>query len=170
MSYTPLFDYYYTSPHIDVSYHDQVHIVLAADFVTAEDGTGVAHEAPAFGEDDYQLVITHLPQQDAKKWLFHPVNEFAEFTDEIPEWTGTRVYDANKDIIKTIKDKGKLVHQGTIDHSYPHCRRCDTPLIYKAIDGWFVKETELRDELAIAAEHINFVPAAVKKRFINGLE
>ncbi len=82
-----------------------MHRVLHADFVTEDAGTGIAHEAPAFGEDDYQLVMQHLPQDDAKQWLFHPVNEFAEYTDEVPERSGIRVFDANKEIIQTLKEK-----------------------------------------------------------------
>lgn len=170
LSYAPLFDYFYTSPYIDSKYYDKVHKVLAADFITTDDGTGIAHEAPAFGEDDYQLVIQHLPQQEAKDWLFHPVDEFGAYTNEITEWQGINVFEANKEVIKAIKEKGKLVHQGTIDHSYPHCWRCDTPLLYKAIDGWFIKEPSLKEELMKSAENIRFVPAAIKKRFINGLE
>ena len=169
LHYTPLFDYYYTSPHIAKEYHTQVHKVLHADFVTEESGTGIAHEAPAFGEDDYQLVMQYLPQDKAKEWLFHPVNEFAEYTAEIPEREGVRVFDANKDIIKTLKENWTLFHQGTIDHSYPHCWRCDTPLIYKAIDGWFVKETQLKEQVVESAQALHFVPAPIKKRFINWL-
>lgn len=86
MKYEPLFDYYYNSPHIQSDYHDQVHRVVAADFVTDESGTGIAHEAPAFGEDDYALVSSILPKETPQDWLFNPVNDYGEFTDEVPDW------------------------------------------------------------------------------------
>ena len=170
LQYAPLFDYYYQAAEIDTNWHSQVHQVLTGDFISAEDGTGIVHQAPAFGEDDYHLVCTQLPASESRSWLFCPVNEFAEFTDDVPQRAGTRVYDANKEIIQVIKDAGKLVHFGTINHSYPHCRRCDTPLIYRAIDSRFVRETDLRDDMARQAESIYFVPQTVKNRFIKGLQ
>jgi isoleucyl-tRNA synthetase len=84
-----------------------------------------------------------LPREDAKNWLFLPINDYAEFTHDVPEYEGVRVYDANKDIIARLKDEGKLIGQKSYNHSYPHCWRCDTPLICKALTSRFIKEQEL---------------------------
>jgi isoleucyl-tRNA synthetase len=94
-----------------------------------------------------------------------PVNDYGEFTDEVPEYKGTRVYEANKDIITRLKQEGKLIGQKSYNHSYPHCRRCDTPLISKALTSWFIKEQELSSKTVPHVEDINFVPGTVKNRF-----
>ena len=123
--------------------------------------------------EDYNAVAQFLPRDDSKNRLFLPVNEYGEFTDEVPEWKGIRVYDANKDIIQRLKEdlgpgKGKkLIGQRSYSHSYPHCRRCDTPLISKALTSWFIKEPSLTPLTVPNAEKIGFVPESVKKRFID---
>ncbi|USN54447.1 MAG: class I tRNA ligase family protein [Candidatus Peribacteria bacterium] len=170
IQYQPLFDYYYKSPHILPGYHSQVHRVLAADFVTDDSGTGIAHEAPAFGEDDYNLVASVLPRDTPKERLFAPVNDHGEFTAEVPDWAGENVIASNKPIIQRLKEDGRLVKLETINHSYPHCPRTGEPLIYKAIESWFVKEQELTANTVPSAQDIHFVPETVKTRFINGLQ
>lgn len=105
LHYEPLFNYYYRAPTIDPIYHTQVHRVLHADFVTEESGTGIAHEAPAFGEDDYALVSSVLPKDTPKAWLFNPVNDHGEFTSEVTDYAGMNVFDANKEVIKSLKDR-----------------------------------------------------------------
>lgn len=169
LSYTPLFSYYHDAEKIDKTYKDRVHTILHADFVTTESGTGVVHEAPAFGADDYDLVATLLGRDNAQEWLFDPVNEYGEFTSAAPDFVGQNVIEANSTIIKELKSRGLLVRQETINHSYPHCPRTKTPLIYKAIESWFVKEDDLKAHTVPAAEQIHFVPDGVKQRFINGL-
>jgi isoleucyl-tRNA synthetase len=164
MSYVPLFAYY-----AHEAYKTQVHKILHADFVTIESGTGIVHEAPAFGADDYELVAGVLGKDNAQQWLFDPVNEYGEFTTDAPDFAGQNVIEANKEIIQELKSRGLLVKQETINHSYPHCPRTKTPLIYKAIESWFVKEEELKTLTVPAAEHIRFVPETVKQRFSNGL-
>lgn len=168
--YSPLFSYYHQTSTIDQSYKDRVHTVLHADFVTTESGTGVVHEAPAFGADDYDLVCTVFPREKAQEWLFDPVNEYGEFTDLVSDFVGQNVFEANSAIIKELKQRGLLVKQETVNHSYPHCPRTGTPLIYKAIESRFVKEDDLKQQTVPAAEQMHFVPETVKKRFIEGLK
>jgi isoleucyl-tRNA synthetase len=168
MKYSPLYSYYHDTE-IDDSYKMQVHTILHADFVTTESGTGIVHEAPAFGADDYDLVALHLGRDNAQAWLFDPVNEYGEFTQEATDFIGINVFDANSEIIKELKSRGLLIKQETYNHSYPHCPRTKTPLIYKAIESRFVKEDDLKALTVPAAEQIHFVPETVKARFINGL-
>ncbi len=170
LHYEPLFNYYYRAPTIDPAYHTQVHRVLHADFVTEESGTGIAHEAPAFGEDDYALVSSVLPKDTPKAWLFNPVNDHGEFTSEVTDYAGMNVFEANKEVIKSLKDRGLLAKLETINHSYPHCPRTGEPLIYRALESWFVKEEELKAKTVPAAENITFEPAAIKHRFIDTLK
>ncbi len=168
--YTPLFPYYQNNPTIADTYKAQVHHVLHADFVTTESGTWVVHEAPAFGVDDYDLICTIFPKDQAQERLFDPVNVYGEFTDAVPDFAGHNVFEANALIIKDLKSRGLLVKQETINHSYPHCPRTGTPMIYKAIESRFVKEEELKAVTIPGAQQIHFVPETVKQRFINGLE
>lgn len=170
IEYTPLFDFYQTNDTITKTYKEKVHKIINANFVTIDDGTGIVHLAPAFGQDDFEAVANIFPKDDAKNRLFLPVDEYGEFTSDIEPRQGTRVYDANKDIIQTIKDNNKLIHQQTIDHSYPHCRRCKTPLIYKAMDSRFIKEQNLWEQTIPGMENINFIPESVKNRFRDTLK
>ncbi len=94
-----------------------------------------------------------------------PVNDYWEFTDEVSDYKGIRVYEANKDIIARLKSEWKLILQKSYSHSYPHCRRCDTPLISKALTSWFIKEPELTKSTLPNAEQIWFVPSTIKNRF-----
>lgn len=165
-TYEPLFLYINKSK-IDKKYKEQFFKIIAEEFVSTDDGTGIVHIAPAFGMDDYNAVAKFLPRDESKNRLFLPVNEYGEFTDEVPERKGIRVYDANKDIIQRLKEEGKLIGQRSYEHSYPHCRRCDTPLISKALTSWFIKEPSLTPITVPNAEKINFVPESVKKRFID---
>ncbi|MCX6825364.1 MAG: class I tRNA ligase family protein [candidate division SR1 bacterium] len=169
LKYEPLFQHINKSK-IDKKYKEQFFKIIAGEFVSTEDGTGIVHIAPAFGMDDYNAVAQFLPRDESKNWLFLPVNEYGEFTDEVPERKGTRVYDANKDIIQRLKEEKKLIGQKSYEHSYPHCRRCDTPLISKALTSWFIKEQELTNITVPHAESIGFVPETVKKRFIDVLK
>lgn len=167
-TYEPLFQHINKSK-IDQTFKDQFFKIIPGEFVSTEDGTGIVHIAPSFGMDDFEAVAQILPREKAKERLFLPVNEYGEFTDEVPEWKGTRVYEANKDIIQALKDNKKLIGQRSYEHSYPHCRRCDTPLISKALTSWFIKEPDLREITLPNAENIGFVPEGVKKRFIDVL-
>ena len=139
--------------------------VFTADFVSTEDGTGVVHIAPGFGEDDNQLgQREHLP-------AVCPVDDEGRFTDEVTDFKGREVKEADPDIIRMLKTQGKLVHQGVIQHSYPHCWRCDAPLIYRAVSTWFVRVEQLRDRLANNNRQVHWVPEHLRDgRFGKWLE
>ena len=111
--------------------------ICAADFVSTGDGTGVVHIAPGFGEDDHRLGQAEgLP-------TVCPVDEEGRFTSLVSDYAGREVKEADADIMRRLKQEGRLVHRSTIVHSYPHCWRCDTPLIYKAISTWFANQVEM---------------------------
>lgn len=132
-TYEPIFGFF---PDLRNAYQ-----VLVADYVTTEDGTGVVHQAPAFGEDD----MNTTNQYDIE--LVIPVDEDGKFTSQVPPYEGQLVFDANKDIIKDLKAAGRVVRHVTIEHSYPHSWRSGEPLIYMALPAWFVKVTEFRDRM-----------------------
>ena len=137
--------------------------VTNADFVTTADGTGIVHLAPAFGEDDYNVGQKYgLP-------VLNPVDEAGKYF-ETP-WAGTFVMDADVEIIKWLHGEGKLFSKQKIDHNYPHCWRCTTPLLYYAKPGWYIEMTKLRDKLIENNNSIEWYPAFVgEKRFGNWLE
>jgi isoleucyl-tRNA synthetase len=99
-----------------------------------------------------------------------PVNEYGEFDEQVYDYTGESVLNINKTIIERLKEERKLIKSESITHSYPHCRRCHTPLISKAMSSRFIKEQEMNASTRKAAETINFVPESVKNRFVNGLQ
>jgi len=165
LSYKPLRDFYTKSKNISDTYKTLVHKVLPGNFVTTESGTGIVHIAPAFGQDDFDVVKTIFPKDDADSRLFLPVNDYAEFTDDVPNWKGMRCYDANKDIVQELKKNNKIIAQNTLNHSYPHCRRCETPLIYKAMTSWFIKEQNIAQNTISVLEDISFTPEGIKNRF-----
>jgi isoleucyl-tRNA synthetase len=155
--YRPLFPFF--------SHTENAFRVLAADFVDTEEGTGVVHLAPGFGEDDMEVCRANdVP-------IVVPVDDAGRFTTEVPPWHGELVFDANKPIIRALRDQGALVRHETYTHSYPHCWRTDEPLIYKAMNSWFVKVTEIRDRAVELNQEINWVPGNVKDgRFGKWLE
>lgn len=130
--------------------------VLAGDFVTTEQGTGIVHIAPGFGEDDLEL------GQANGIAMVIPVDEQGNFTAEVPEYHGQNVFDANKEIIRDLKTRDVVFRHETYVHSYPHCWRTDTPLIYKAIDAWYVKVSAFRDRMVANNEQIDWVPEHVR--------
>lgn len=95
---------------------------------------------------DFDAVAKKLGGEFAKEWIFMPVDEYGQFTDQVPDFQGMQVMQANKPIIEHLKANGKLVKAESINHSYPHCRRCKTPLIYKAMSSWFIKEKEMNSQ------------------------
>lgn len=138
--------------------------VIFSGHVTTSDGTGVVHMAPAFGEDDYAACMKEGMD------MVNPVDMEGRFTEEVPTWQGVMVKDADKDIIKTLKESNKLVLQDTLEHSYPYCWRSDTPLIYRAISTWFCKVEQMKDRLVTNNEKISWVPETVgANRFGNWL-
>ncbi|MEL7208708.1 MAG: class I tRNA ligase family protein, partial [Actinomycetota bacterium] len=130
--------------------------VLEADWVDTAEGTGIVHLAPGFGEDDQQLCEAHgIP-------LVVPVDDAGEFTAAVPDWAGVNVFDANPLIIRRLKDDGLLVRQDSYEHNYPHCWRTDTPIIYRAVDSWYVEVTAFRDRMVELNQQINWIPDHVR--------
>lgn len=138
-------------------------IVTCADYVTTDDGTGIVHTAPAFGEDDYQTGMRYnLP-------VLQPVDESGKYTST--PWEGTFVMDADPDIIIWLKENGKLYKKQTMEHNYPHCWRCKTPLLYYAKPSWYIEMTKLKDQMVANNNTVNWFPPYVgEKRFGNWLE
>lgn len=137
--------------------------VTCADYVTVEDGTGIVHIAPAFGEDDYHVGRQYnLP-------VLQPVNEEGLFTTT--PWKDTFVIDADPEIINWLGENGKLYRKQKMDHNYPHCWRCKTPLLYYAKPSWYIEMTKLKDQLIENNDSVNWFPPYVgEKRFGNWLE
>jgi len=135
------------------------------DFVSTEDGTGIVHVASGFGEDDYNLLKgTGVP-------VVCPVDEEARFTKEVATWAGTFVKDADKDIIRALKDARKLVRHDSITHPYPHCWRCSSPLVYRAVSSWFVSVEKIKPTMLAANDTVYWMPAHLKAgRFGKWLE
>ncbi|MCG4565668.1 isoleucine--tRNA ligase [Anaerosalibacter bizertensis] len=137
--------------------------ITVADYVTTEDGTGIVHSAPAFGEDDYNTGLKYdLP-------VLNPVSEEGKFL-ETP-WKDKFVMDADPDIIRWLKENGKLFKKQKVAHNYPHCWRCHTPLLYYAKPSWYIEITKLKDELIKNNNGVEWYPDFVgEKRFGNWLE
>lgn len=167
--YKPLFDFYRSKADIDKIYKDNVFKVLPWDFVSTNDGTGIVHIAPAFGADDYELVCSYweFKKDKVNQWLFLPIDEYGKFTSDAPQYSWQWVFDVNKQVIQDLKSQNKVVKIETINHSYPYCRRCDTPLIYRAIDSWFVDEISNKQKILDEAKDLHFVPEYIKTRFDN---
>ncbi|MHB1986876.1 MAG: isoleucine--tRNA ligase [Acidimicrobiales bacterium] len=146
--YRPLFDYF--------SETENAFQLLAADFVTTEDGTGVVHMAPGFGEDDQNTCeAAGIP-------VVAPVDDQGRFTNEVLAYAGTHVFEANRLIVEDLKAAGALLRAEEYTHSYPHCWRTDTPLIYRAVSSWFVKVTAIRDRMVELNQQIDWVPEHIK--------
>ncbi|KKW01846.1 MAG: hypothetical protein A2898_05635 [Candidatus Kerfeldbacteria bacterium RIFCSPLOWO2_01_FULL_48_11] len=151
LKYEPLFD-------VKPLQTEKSYQVYEADFVNTEEGTGIVHTAVMYGEDDYQLgERVGLPK-------YHTVDENGHFTKDVPHWAGKYVKDkvVEKGIIADLEKQGLLLKKETHTHSYPHCWRCDTPLLYYAKDSWFINMSSLREKLMKNNEDINWVPAHIK--------
>ena len=137
--------------------------VVCADYVSMEDGTGLVHIAPAFGQDDYEVGLKYnLP-------VVNPVDEDGKYTEG--PWKGTVVFDADIEVIKYLKSNDKLFKKEKLVHNYPHCWRCGTPLLYYAKPSWYIRMTSLRDELVKNNNSVKWYPDFVgEKRFGNWLE
>jgi len=151
--YERLFDYYADESKFDVANAWQV---LAAEYVSAEDGTGIVHQAPAYGEDDQNVCnAANIP-------TYISVNERGQFNSVITDFEGQHVFDANKPISQHLKDAGRVLRQASYEHSYPHCYRCKNPLIYKAVSSWFVETTKLRERMLELNQQIDWTPEHTK--------
>lgn len=163
-TYQPLFDYF---AHFKA---EGAFRVVSDLYVTAESGTGVVHQAPGFGDDDYRVCLTNgiITQ---KSDIPCPIDPSGRFTSQVRDYQGVYVKDADEQIAKDIKDKlNRLVKKETIVHSYPFCWRSDTPLLYRTVPSWFVSVTSIKDKLLKNNEATYWVPNFVKeKRFHNWL-
>lgn len=162
--YKPVFDFF-----VGTEGSDQYFRVISDTYVTDDAGTGIVHQAPAFGEDDYRVCLAHGVIAKGKD-LPCPVDGNGCFTDQVPPVTGKNVKDADDTLIKLLKESGRLVQKDNLDHSYPFCWRSDTPLIYKAVPSWFIKVEEIRDKIVANNNKTYWVPNQVKEgRFHNWL-
>jgi isoleucyl-tRNA synthetase len=158
LGYEPPFPYI-------ADYGERGHSVLLADFVTTDDGTGVVHTAVAFGEDDFRL------GEEYGLKVQNPVLPNGSFDDRMGEFAGRGVREAAGDIVAALEATGRLFRSEDIEHAYPHCWRCDTPLLYYAKTSWYVRTTEVKDELLAANETIDWRPPHIKHgRFGKWLE
>ncbi|MBO6179521.1 MAG: isoleucine--tRNA ligase [Selenomonadaceae bacterium] len=156
--YEPLY------PYAEGKLDKKAFFVICDDYVTTTDGTGIVHTAPAFGEDDNRVCAKYnMP-------FVQFVNAKGEMTEET-DWPGTFVKDADPLILKDLKEKGKLFRAPVFEHSYPHCWRCDTPLIYYARETWFIRMTAVRDDLIANNKKVNWIPKSIGEgRFGDWLE
>lgn len=142
--------------------------IIAADYVTTTDGTGLVHQAPAFGEDDMWTCMEY------GIGLVMPVDEGGVFTSEVPDYEGMQIFDANRYVVADLREQGGpiarrapeiravLVREKSYVHSYPHCWRCRKPLMYKAVSSWFVRVTQIRDRMVELNQEITWTPAHTK--------
>lgn len=148
LSYEPLFPFFAET--------ENAFRVLSAEFVTTDDGTGVVHMAPGFGEDDQnECNAAGIP-------TICPMDEHGQYTQEVTPWAGRHVFDANPDVIRSLKERGVVLRHDTYNHSYPHCWRCAEPLVYRAISSWFVKVTDIKDRMVELNQQITWVPEHIK--------
>jgi len=158
LKYQPLWDYFADDEKYGTAKSWQV---LVADYVTTTDGTGIVHQAPAYGEEDqktcekYGIPVVLSVDEGAK---FLPLFEGGPLNDI----AGVQVFDANKTITRVVRDAGRLLRQASYVHSYPHCWRCRTPLIYRAISSWYVEVTKFKDRMLELNQDINWIPGNVK--------
>src|SRR5579875_273763 len=146
--YRPPFRYFLGTPN--------AFVILAGDFVTTEDGTGIVHMAPGFGEDDQSACeAAGIP-------VLVPVDDRGRFTSEVPDFAGMQVFEANAPIVAALERSGALVRHEEYTHSYPHCWRTDTPLIYRAVSSWFVRVTAFRDRMVELNREISWMPEHVR--------
>ncbi|GAA2757001.1 isoleucine--tRNA ligase [Actinopolymorpha rutila] len=150
--YTPLFEFL-TDAMAEVP---AAFTVLAGDFVSTEDGTGVVQVAPSHGEDDFNVcTAAGIP-------VIVTVDDHTRFTSVAPRFEGLQVFEANRPLLRELRERGVLVRQDSYTHPYPHCWRCDTPLVYKAVDSWFVEVTRFRDRMVELNQQIEWTPAHVR--------
>ncbi|KAA3673153.1 isoleucyl-tRNA synthetase [Paragonimus westermani] len=164
LSYEPMFDYF-----AHLKEERGAFRVLCDSYVTEDTGTGVVHQAPYFGEDDYRVCTANgIISKDSS--IICPVDATGRFTAEVQDFAGQYVKDADKAICQQLKKRGRMVHQSTVNHSYPYCWRSDTPLIYKAVPTWFIRVENLVEKLLENNAKCHWVPDFVREgRFANWL-
>ncbi|MGH9307225.1 MAG: isoleucine--tRNA ligase [Acidimicrobiales bacterium] len=148
-TYQPLFPYFAESS-------INAFRVLSADFVAIDEGTGIVHMAPGFGEDDQRVC------ESAGIGVVCPVDDRGRFTPEVTDFAGQQVFEANPGIIAHLKSAGSILRHDTYEHSYPHCWRTDTPLIYRAVSSWFVNVSAIKDQMVELNQRITWTPPNVR--------
>jgi len=157
LDYEPLFPF--------VRPDTRAYFVTEADFVTTDEGTGVVHCAPAYGLDDYELCAAR------GVGLVNPVDEAGRFREEVTDYAGQFVKDADEAIIRDLLERGQIVKWGKTEHTYPFCWRCDSPLLYYALESWFVRMSRIKDRMKAANAQINWHPGHLRDgRFGNFLD
>jgi len=148
--YDPLFDFYLDE------YGEQAFQILVADYVATGEGTGIVHQAPAYGEDDQVVcAAAGIP-------VILSLDDGGRFLSSVPQVAGQHWFEANKPLTQLLRDGGRLLQVKSYEHSYPHCWRCRNPLIYKAVSSWFIRVPEFRDRMVALNQQINWVPENVK--------
>ena len=154
VKYARLWDYYADA---DIWHTENAWQILVADYVATGEGTGIVHQAPAYGEDDQVTCARYdIP-------VIVSVDDGGKFLPAIADVAGLQVFDANAVLIKKLRTDGRLLRVASYEHSYPHCWRCKNPLIYKAVSSWFIRVTEIRDRMEQLNDPINWVPENVKE-------
>jgi len=141
---------------------DRESVILTAPHVTLDQGTGCVHTAPGHGQDDYVLGARHGLE------ILAPVDDSGRFTDRVPEFEGTKVFEANPKIVELLEREGMLLAGGNVDHSYPHCWRCKEPIVFRATEQWFISmaETGLKDRAVEAVDQVTWVPTWGRERIL----
>ncbi|HEY8293835.1 MAG TPA: isoleucine--tRNA ligase, partial [Micrococcaceae bacterium] len=158
LAYEPLWDYFADTEKYGTQ---NAWRILLADYVTTTDGTGIVHQAPAYGEEDQKVCEENgIP-------VVLSVDEGARFLPlfadgDLAEIAGVQVFDANKTIIRVLRADGRLLRVASYEHSYPHCWRCRNPLIYRAVSSWYVEVTKIKDRMVELNQGINWIPGNVK--------
>lgn len=162
--YEPLFDYFYEE------FKNYGFKIVNATYVTKDSGTGIVHQAPAYGEDDYKVAVEN-GIIDQNRPPVNPVDDAGCFTSAVTHFEGQQVKAADKNIIKHLKGTGRLIVDSQLTHSYPFCWRSDTPLIYRAVPSWFVRIQDSIPQMLKNIEGSHWVPSFVKeKRFANWIQ
>ncbi len=150
LRYEPLFDFFAGSD-------PYLYQVIVADYVSTSDGTGIVHQAPAFGQEDYEASRAY------KIPLLNPIDDLGKFTAPVTAYEGLYIKDADKKIIKDLKEAGKILKHSTVEHSYPFCYRCQTPLIQRATDSWVMDIEPIKQKIIANNKKINWVPSNIKE-------
>lgn len=137
--------------------------VLCDGYVTSESGTGIVHQAPYFGEDDFRVCLSYniISRDEAP---ICPVDDAGRFVLPVTDFAGVHVKQADPDIIKLIRSRGRLVKAESVNHSYPFCWRSDTPLIYRAVPSWFIRVEQMQEKLLASNDKTYWVPSFVKDK------
>ena len=162
-AYKPVFSYLSENPLYKYNLQNaKAFHILDGDFVSDSDGTGIVHMAPAFGEDDFNACRQYGKENNVDFPIICPVDERGSFTDDVSDFVGKNVFDSNESIISLLKNSGRLFKKESYTHSYPHCWRTDTPLIYKVMTSWYVKVTAFKDVMIDSNQNINWIPTHLK--------